>query len=391
MQTGKFNVILDQAFGSSGKGKVSTWLADHFNITYTSSANAPNAGHTALFEDGTKFVAKAIPTAAILKKIKGFGIQCFLSPGSGFSIPQLVKEWKESGKPVIYIHDRANIITADHKKRESEGAESTKHIASTMQGSAAAIVDKVLRKANCVLAKTGIPQFIEANPDLYELNEFIECVKVLPAQEFRNLTYSVIDNGNIWLHEGSQGYALSIDHGFQYPFCTSRNCTVQAAMDYMAIPPAMVGDVYLNLRTYPIRVGNVVEDGEQTGYSGDFYPDSKEITWEDVAHRAGMPVSEAVILAERERTTVTKRIRRVSTFSYIGLQDAIRVNGATKLTLNFIQYINWNDNGLKGGKEAFEKLSKESRTFIDNIEKAANIPVVLVGTGANHNDIINLL
>ena len=162
-------------------------------------------------------------------------------------------------------------------------------------------------------------------------------------------------------------------------------------MDYMAIPPAMVGDVYLNLRTYPIRVGNVVENGEQKGYSGDFYPDSKEITWEEVASKSVMPDAEAKELAERERTTVTKRIRRVSTFSYIGLQDAVRVNGATKLALNFIQYINWNDNGLKGGKEAFEKLSKESRAFIDKIEKVVGIPVVLIGTGANHNDIINLL
>jgi adenylosuccinate synthase len=159
-------------------------------------------------------------------------------------------------------------------------------------------------------------------------------------------------------------------------------------MDHMAIPPSMVGDVYLNLRTHPIRVGNVVEDGRQTGFSGGFYPDCREMTWEQVAAESGMPPAEAAELAERERTTVTKRIRRVCTFSFEGLRDAVRVNGATKLVLNFIQYVCWEDKGLKGGREAFESLSRKSREFIDKVEREANLPVVLIGTGPNHNEMI---
>ena len=37
-------------------------------MTHVSSSNFPNAGHSVVFEDGWKFVAKAIPTAAALKK-----------------------------------------------------------------------------------------------------------------------------------------------------------------------------------------------------------------------------------------------------------------------------------------------------------------------------------
>jgi len=158
------------------------------------------------------------------------------------------------------------------------------------------------------------------------------------------------------------------------------------------MPAQVLGDVYLNLRTFPIRVGNVIgEDGKQKGYSGDFYPDCKEMTWEQVAAESGMPADEAKILAERERTTVTKRIRRVSDFTYFGLQDAVRTNGATKLVMNFIQYVNWQDRGLKGGKEAFDKLSKKSRDFIAKVEESVNRPVVLVGTGALHDEMISLL
>lgn len=404
MQNGKFNVILDAFWGSSGKGKVSGYLVDFFNATHVSSANLPNAGHSLRFSNSEVFVAKAIPTAAALKKYKGIGIKCFISPGSGFTWPQFIKEWQETGRPCVFVHPRVSIVTDDHKRRENEGNESTKHIASTMQGSGTALADKILRKADVVLTGTNplnevIEKLFETDQKVRELflndksvvSEFLEKVVVLTAQEFRNFTHSALRNGHAWLHEGSQGYALSIDHGSHYPNCTSRNCSVQAAMDYMAVPPSLVGDVYLNLRSVPIRVGNVVENGVQKGFSGGFYPDCQELTWDQVAANAGMPSEEAAQLAERERTTVTKRIRRVCTFSYEGLADAVQTNGATKLAMNFIQYINWKDHGLKGGKEAFEKLSIESRRFIDKVEKVAGIPVVLIGTGALHSEMINLL
>ncbi len=406
MQTGKFNILLDCFWGSSGKGKTSAWLADKFNVEHISSSNYPNAGHTAAFSDGTKFIAKAIPTAAILKKVNGSGTKCYISPGSGFTWIQLFKEWLECGKPEIFIHGRASIVTEEQKRRESEGSDSTKHIGSTMQGSGTAIADKIMRRPGVPLAGTDFEREIrylyDCEPDHqfnklvkssegFDIEEFFEKVRVLEAQEFRNLTHSVIRNGATWLHEGSQGYALSIDHGSHYPFCTSRNCSVQAAMDHMAVPPSMVGDVYLNLRTFPIRVGSVVENGVQVGYSGGFYSDCKEMTWEEVARYSGMPPEEAAKLAERERTTVTKRIRRVTNFSFEGLRDAVAVNGATKLVLNFVQYLDWNDNGLKGGKEAFGKLSTKSRDLITQIEDVAQVPVVLVGTGALHDEMISIL
>lgn len=391
MIRGKFNVLLDQSFGSSGKGKMSAWLTDRFGVTHVSSSNFANAGHSVVFSDGMKFVAKAIPTAAALKRAKGLGMQCFISPGSGFSPEQMIKEWDEAGRPNVFVHSRANIVTAHHAERERNGSESTKHIASTMQGTATAISDKILRRPNVML--TGNVPWLEVSAALGNeaASEARDKIRILDALDFRTMMHEVIGSGTTWFHEGSQGYALSIDHGFQYPMCTSRNCTLQAAMDQMAVPPGMVGDVYLNLRTFPIRVGNVVEDGKQVGYSGDFYPDSRELTWEQIGQDAGMPPEEIAKLAENERTTVTKRIRRVSTFSFEGLKDAVRVNGATKLCVNFVQYLDWNDKGLKGGREAFEKLSKKTREFIDRVEAEANVPVVLVGTGASHDDIISLL
>ncbi len=392
MQNGKMNVILDCFWGSSGKGKVSAYLADRFGVSRISSSNFPNAGHTAAFSDGTKFIAKAIPTAAILRRVNGVRVDAFVSPGSGFHPAQLSKEWLETGRPNLFIHSRASIVTSEHAARENTGGESTKHIASTMQGSGTAYSDKILRKADVKLAGTPGSTWMEwaaesVPPELRE--EFFERVRVVDAFEFRNLTHSSLEAGHAWLHEGSQGYALSLDHGSHFPYCTSRNCTVQAAMDHMAVPPSLIGDVYLNLRTHPIRVGNVVEDGVQKGFSGDFYPDCKEMTWAQVATESGMPAEEAALLAERERTTVTKRIRRVSTFSFVGLRDAVRVNGATKLCLNFVQYIDWADRGKFGGPEAYADLTSKTRAFVEKIEDAVGLPVVLIGTGPLHGEMID--
>lgn len=408
MQKSKFNIVLDQSFGSSGKGLVSTYLAHKHNINHVSSANYPNAGHTSVIGQN-KFVAKAIPTAACLKKVFGQNIDCYISPGSGFDWKRLIQEWEETARPRIFIHARASIVGKEHKAREESGKDSTKHIASTMQGTAAALSDKILRKP-CVELAGVTPEFgdnttmenwldklcVEDSEfarfivDRKARQDILDKIQIVDSQEFRNMTWNIINQGDTWLHEGSQGYALSVDHGAQYPYTTSRNCTLQAAMDYMAIPPSLVGDVYLNFRSYPIRVGNVVENDIEKGNSGRFYPDSQELTWDEVARRAGMPDEERAILAERERTTVTRRVRRVATFSWDSVLDSVRVNGATKLCVNFIQYINWKDAFLRGGKEAFNKLSHESREFITKLEEIANLPVVLIGTGADNSNIIDL-
>lgn len=392
MQSGKFNVLLDQAFGSSGKGKMSAWLAHWFSASDVSSSNFPNAGHSFESDTGDRFVAKAIPTAAVLQK-QFKDIHCWVSPGSGFSWERLVQEWMNAGRPRITIHDRASIVTGKHALLEREGKDATTHIASTMQGTASAMCEKILRKADVLLARNSEIEKEKAALDSgANMSEFREKIRVIEGLSFRGLSLRQMERG-MWLHEGSQGYALSIDHGFQYPTCTSRNCTVQKAMDDMGVPPHMVGDVYLNLRTYPIRVGNVIdkETGEQLGYSGDFPADSEELTWEEIGKRAEMPPEEIEALAERERTTVTLRIRRVSTFSWQSLKDAVATNGATKLCVNFMQYIDWQANGLQGGKEALEKLPKRCRAFIDKTEDVAQIPVVLIGTGPRHNEIISLL
>lgn len=353
MKKGKFNVLVDLQWGSSGKGKFCTYLAKEFGATHLSGSNRPNAGHTVVMGD-RRFVAKALPSAAILNNWDARRICVWLSPGACFNVEQLQKEYDHCDRPELYIHELAQILTNEDKLGE---ALTVAPISSTLQGSGYAMVRKIMRHSQSLVRNSKLMSQYGLGTQLFGSHVRSE----IPA--------------NMWLHECAQGWALSLDHGQSYPHVTSRNCGVAAALDQMAVAPDQVGDVYGIFRPYPIRVGSL--PGQS---SGDVFPDSHEITWGQVGLEANMPAKEIVELSTRELTTVTGRLRRVFTFSEEGLKGAIEANGVTALILNFAQYIDWQDHQVT----RWEDLSSRTRTFIDRIESLYNVPVELVGTGEDY-------
>lgn len=370
MRAGKFNVVLDAQWGSSGKGKLCAFLADMYGATQASSSNMPNAGHTVQFEGGGRYIFKCLPSALALNAERGRSITGWISPGSSFFVERFIQELVES-ESSVRVHARAQIMQNKHREAE---ATATRHVASTMQGCGAALCEKIMRG----------PQVKLAGSQLFDTAD----AAILEPDTFRYLTHDALRRGAMWLHEVSQGYALSIDHGTHYPYCTSRNCTTQAALDQMSVPPAMLGDVYLNLRPFPIRVGNVVDEtGHEVGNSGPFEPWGREVTWDYVAEKSGMPSEERDLLFKNELTTVTKRLRRVGTLSNKWIREACLYNGVTKLCLNFANYVDWSCKGMRGDSRAV--LPKKVREFIDNLEDEVGLaPVAFVGTGPNHEDMV---
>ena len=375
MIEGKFNVITDGAFGSSGKGKFTTYLALRDKVQYLSTTNMANAGHTAEL-DGKKFIGKILPACACINwKLKktGFAPKVYIGPTAAFQLSRFFEEMKELdlGPSQVVVHPRAGVITEEHKVSEAGLSAGPKHIASTLQGCGTFLADKILRKKELMLAKdySGLSPMVSRSP-----GDFVRDI------------HSLLKDGKTFIHEGSQGFALDISHGHSYPNCTSRSTTALQNMADMAIPPSMAGDVYLILRTFPIRVGNIVEGGEQIGYSGDWYPDQQETTWDEIGKAAGMPKAETDSLFEKEKTTVTKRLRRVATFSKECAKQAVRANGATKLILNFVQYIDWKAYKVK----EWSNLPKKVTNFIDVIESETGLKVAMIGTGADNDDIIDL-
>lgn len=377
MQLGKFNTVVDSAWGSSGKGAAATRLVDIHGVQNASSGNYPNAGHTAIVND-VKFVAKALPTPAILKVAKGSNVNLWLGPNSGFQLPQLYKEMEQTGYNIgdddVFIHSRAMIVRQRHIDAEQPtGTLSTEHVSSTMSGSGSSYAEKLMRRPE-----------VEVAGMMEELQPTLEPMDFMKQVRFRMRV------GETFLHEVSQGFALSVNYGTHYPFCTFRDCTPQQAYADFGLLPEHVGDVYLNIRSFPIRVGNNYRDGQQTGYSGDVLPDQEEITWAEVAAGCEMPEDVAAQLAEAERTTVTKKIRRVFTFSDQLLHDSAKFTGAAHISLNFLQYIHWSAFKIRGGYEVIPTLHPKVRAFIEHVEDVACLPVTLIGTGPDHEDYIYL-
>ncbi len=394
-----FHILVDLLAGSCGKGAVSPRMVEILDVNHVSSHNLPNAGHTAVLgtgPDSLKFISKAIPTPMILQKAKGRKMTGFISPGSGFNPLQLLKEWEECGRPDLVIHDRAVLVLPSHAEAERSGRMSTKHLASTMQGSATAQVDKMMRNLACKLAR-DLPEIMgrliyatsATDQEAYKRQDasaaaFFDHAQIVSGSLFRDLTFAALE-GNGIVHEGSQGYALSLNHGLEWPYTTSRDCDTSTAAAYMAIPPQRVGEVWGLIRAgHMIRVGNVVEDGVTKGVSGGGYPDQQETTWQALATGANMPTDVAESLLNKELTTVTGRLRRVFTESRMGIADAIRTTGTTRLIVNFIGYINWEDQG----KRNLADLSPKSRAYIDRLEEEHQVPVSMIGTGAEHGDYI---
>jgi adenylosuccinate synthase len=303
MQPGKVNVLIGNSFGSEGKGNVSAYLAEKHQPDICISQNGPNAGHCYINEAGETKVMKMLPVSGVVSK----GSWVVLGSGSVIDVERLFVEIDDNPGVAnrLLISPTAPIVDQYCKDYEKEHLQ---YISSTFQGTGAAIGLKAMRSDKIKLAK-----------DIPSLQRFI--ASDLPEQVIRWAAC-----GHTILAEVSQGIGLSVDSSF-YPFCTSRPVNVGQMFAYLDVPLSLLGDVIGISRSYQIRVGSV-----PAGYSGDVYEDSHEVTWEEMSEKLGRPV--------KELTTVTKRVRRVFTFSRIGFEMGVRRNGINVCFLSFTDYLN---------------------------------------------------
>jgi adenylosuccinate synthase len=301
----KMDVIVDLQFGSTGKGALAGYLGEKNGYEAVISCNMPNAGHTAYSpDDDQKFVHKVLPSAIFGDNLQVIGV----GPGAVFFPDRLVEEWaavcKYRDDLTLIIHEAAGIATEEHKAREQA---SLSRIASTMQGSAEALISKIRREDSAIVKHRAVA--------LYE--RLKEHGKVRIADQAAWLEMAI--RKDKILLEGSQGYSLGISAGF-YPYCTSRDCTPARVIADCNLPVGWLRDVYGSCRVHPIRVGNTPD-----GYSGSWYPDQTEIHFSDLH-------------VPDEKTTVTQRVRRIATFSEIQIEEAMAMALPAFVFLNFANY-----------------------------------------------------
>ena len=396
---GTLTTILDASAGSSGKGKIGSFVCEHSDSwQFCCNTFMPQAGHWVKLDNGKTYFYQTLNSCAYLHEKYE---KMYIGPGCTIELPAFWRELEENNVPrhKIGISPVATIlqdIDAAFERGEvdldgkqvSERHLGTMKSGSTCHGCGAAKARKILRRPNIKLAR-----------DIPELKEFLCDV---PGEIMDRL-----DQGQAGLLEIAQGFQLSYLLSDMFPFCTSRNCTVAAGLDDMMLPVRYAGNVILNIRTYPIRINNkkfIGEDGHHLTWdeiqrgvphkveiynSGPGYSDQEEIDWDQITKLSGSP--EPIM----EMTSVTKLPRRVFTFSQENLKQAIRYNDAGRavyLSVNFVNYVDHEMTNVRGGKEKI--TSKCTDWLKENIkpccDASRSAELMFLGTGPLTDDMVVL-
>lgn len=172
------------------------------------------------------------------------------------------------------------------------------------------------------------------------------------------------------LLEGTQGTGLSLHHGL-YPHVTSRDTTVSGCLSEAGISPMRVRKIIMVTRTYPIRVG---------GLSGPF--ESNELDMQIIADRSGKNAED---LIKKEITTTTKKNRRIAEFSWHLFRKACELNSPTDIALTFTDYISVKNVNAR----QYQNLTRETRDFIEELERCSGVKVSLIGTTFDYRAVID--
>lgn len=361
--------IVGGQFGSEGKGAIAASIAKDYDIHVR--VGAANAGHTVYTQDTeigltaaedstqhVKHVLQQLPCAAYTNP----SAHLVLGPGALISGEILQKEieinelWRRRHDlpPLELLIDfRAHIVKPEHVEREQE-TDLAKRIGSTStlarEGIGSATAARVMREAGCWTAKSQ-KDVLESFPSLGH--------GVVQVDDAVGSLHLLKGTSNILL-EGTQGTGLSLTTGFP-PYTTSRNTTAAGLAADCGLGPGDVDRTIIVMRTFPIRVA---------GNSGPFYPDSEETSFEEIG-------------VDPERTTVTKLVRRVATWSRQQALEAAWLNRAreTEIALTFADYL---CPALAGKSDLLGASDEELQTltrFLQDIVRSTGLHVTRIGTG----------
>ena len=380
-------VVLDSQAGSCGKGKFIGYLAkkDHADVAINNFMS--NAGHTYESDELCRVMTQHLPTSMV-----NADTQLVIGPGAAITpdilFKEIVKYRDIIGNRKIKNNPRAVVITDEHRETERRILRS----GSTFKGCGAAQADKVMRQAE--LFGSWYERFVcgdttigEMGTDKCYTEDEVECItkhiKVMDTMQYIN---DSIDHGQYILVEGSQGCDLDINYGLPYPNTTSRQCHAGQLVADCGISPRLVDEIVMIMRPYPIRISNTtnLQDGNGNTLmvsSGD-YAESEEITWDIVKERCGAPDN----IQFGEMTTVTKKMRRVFEMNWERLKYVTKLNRPTMIALNFAQYLDWKAYKCR----YYGDLPAKVLDFIFTVEEVTGVPVKLIGTGADNDDIIDL-
>jgi adenylosuccinate synthase len=417
--------LVGAQWGDEGKGKVTDLLAERADVVIRYQGGN-NAGHT-IVRDGEVFKLHLIPSGILYP-----GVHCLIGNGVVLD-PQVITEeisglhQRRIDMTNLKISANAHLIMPYHRLLDLAGETrlGKLQIGTTRRGIGPCYADKALRlgiRVQDLLDEKILRQKIAAamDPKRQLLRPYAKDPELdlhTMTEEYSNLghrlapfiadttriVWDALDRDRLVIFEGAQGTLLDIDHG-TYPFVTSSNPIAGAACIGAGVGPRDIDAVWGIAKAYTTRVG-----------AGPFPSELDNELGERIREAGG------------EFGTTTGRPRRCGWLDIVALRYAARLNGLTgiaitkldaltgidplgvavrylgpegatfdtfpyhqsivhKATTEVVELPGW-DEDITGARTLAD-LPDTARAYLDYIEEALGVPIVLVGVGPGREQVI---
>ena len=418
-------VVIGAQWGDEGKGKIIDILTENAHAVVRFQGGH-NAGHT-LVIDGDKTVLHLIPSG-IFNDAK-----CIIGNGVVLHLPTLIKEIEYLESKGIDIYSKLMIssqcplilpshILIDEARERSLGKKS---IGTTGRGIGPVYEDKVARRVvhvmdlfeedlfrsklsslvdyhNFILKKLYGSDGVDADEILKDWMNQFDKIRKLVVDSSKKVNEFRASNSKI-LFEGAQGSMLDIDQG-TYPFVTSSSTLSGASSLGSGIGPLEIDGVLGITKAYATRVGSGpfpteinddygkhmakigVEFGATTGRPRrcgwlDLVALRKAVNINSISH---LCITKIDVLDGLDKILVAEEYE-IEDKKYDTL-PAMSQNQFEKIVPTYKEYSGWTGN--TSGLKSFDQLPTEAQSLIKGIENSVGVPVVLISTGPDRNDMI---
>jgi len=418
-------VVIGAQWGDEGKGKIIDILTENAHAVVRFQGGH-NAGHT-LVIDGDKTVLHLIPSG-IFNDAK-----CIIGNGVVLHLPTLIKEIEYLESKGIDIYSKLMIssqcplilpshILIDEARERSLGKKS---IGTTGRGIGPVYEDKVARRVvhvmdlfeedlfrsklsslidyhNFILEKLYDSDGVDAEEILKDWMDQFDKIRNLVVDSSKKVNEFRANNSNI-LFEGAQGSMLDIDQG-TYPFVTSSSTLSGASSLGSGIGPLDIDGVLGITKAYATRVGSGpfpteidddygkhmakigVEFGATTGRPRrcgwlDLVALRKAVNINSISH---LCITKIDVLDGLDKILIAEEYE-IGDKKYDTL-PAMSQNQFEKIAPVYKEYSGWEEK--TSGLKSFDQLPTEAQALIKGIEFSVGVPVALISTGPDRNDMI---
>ena len=420
------DLLVGAQWGDEGKGKVVDMLGTDVDVFVRFQGGA-NAGHTVI-ADGQKVVFHLLPSGMLYP-----GKLCVLGNGLVIDPEQFLNEVndllaKGMDRARLVVSPHAHVVMPYHRmldKLQEEARGKGRKIGTTGRGIGPCYVDKYSRSGlrvedliNPDVLRERLNYILEEKNQIFTrlynqnpmpFDEIYEPAKkwgeaIAPyVDDTRALLRKAADEGKHILLEGAQAALLDIDHG-TYPYVTSSSTSAAGAFTGTGLAPNDLTRVIAVVKAYTTRVGegpfpteDFTEDGEKLRANGGEFGATtgrpRRCGWLDIPGlKYSMELNGANVIALTKLDVLTG-------MGDIKVCTAYELNGEKITTwpndtriLSEIKPIyetlpGWNDDITEC--KTFDDLPVNAQSYVKYIEEKLNVPVGLIGVGADRNQTIN--